>query len=946
MDDPLLERLRRALSPEFEVDRRLAAGGMGIVYRGREVALDRLVAIKVLRPELATAVARERFLREARLLARLQHPNIVPVHRADERDGLPFYVMDLIEGRTLAEQLATGPLRPEELSGLAHDLLRALAASHSAGIVHRDVKPHNIFLVEGRALLGDFGISLDATSEDLALTEAGSLVGTREYMAPEQLRGESAGERSDQYSVAAVLYEAATGRQWKALDTPAKANWRGVPEPLTRVLKRALAVNPAERWPTMRGMQLALVAASHRRRRQLVAAGAVIAVALLAKVGWSAVFPPAPPADHRNLAILPFTTEGMEDDSLGVKMAAITYVNLLGYPSVTLVTPNRPESWREEHPNDDEAAARRALDVDRVISGIIERSGEGLQLRLLLTDSTGSRQLRTLQFAGTDAEPRALVDSAAFIIATSLGRRPGTDIRNLAPHNWDAVRLFVQGEEFFDKDAWHYAAERYEQAIAADSTFALARWRLLVAKLWARDYSWEVADSLAACCADQLPTMEAGLVRAMGDTNLPRRFKAFDSLKTHLSGAGSLTLMLASDFFHRGPLLGRGLPTSLAMFEDAIKASPGGTPVEAYDHLVWGKARLGEREAAGMWLRARIALGTHVDGEPPIPDFLQLAYDLRWVHWRARLKLWLFERFESDATIAQLAQFFRFSAAFDLPEGQDAVGKVIASRLLTKDRASGLEAQALAQFTWGRVPQGLALIDSAAVLFNEPEAELQRHQWRLLLPVLGAGRASEEEEAAARSWLETHADREPFMARAQWTLALDAMQRGDTVSASRWTGALATTGASDAAAARLAQLASARRGGEQDPRHSLAATETLLDFDSPAPGQDIFSRSVLHLSRAQWYEATGDVAGAEREILWYENSDAYRFLVLEAQKMEVDAVASVPARVTRARLLLDAGQAEPACRMLTRVQQLWRNADGSVETATARADSLYRAGCR
>lgn len=91
MDDPLLERLRRALAPEFVLDRRLAAGGMGIVYRAREVALDRPVAIKVLRPELATAVARERFLREARLLARLQHPNVVPVHRADERDGLPFY---------------------------------------------------------------------------------------------------------------------------------------------------------------------------------------------------------------------------------------------------------------------------------------------------------------------------------------------------------------------------------------------------------------------------------------------------------------------------------------------------------------------------------------------------------------------------------------------------------------------------------------------------------------------------------------------------------------------------------------------------------------------------------------------------------------------------------------------------------------------------------------
>ena len=151
LDDPLLERLRRALAPEFVVERRVAAGGMGIVYRAREAGLDRLVAIKVLRPELATAVARERFLREARLLARLQHSNIVPVHRADERDGLSYYVMDFIEGQTLADRLAAGPLPVDKVLRLARDLVEALAAAHAAGIIHRDVKPHNIFFIGHRA---------------------------------------------------------------------------------------------------------------------------------------------------------------------------------------------------------------------------------------------------------------------------------------------------------------------------------------------------------------------------------------------------------------------------------------------------------------------------------------------------------------------------------------------------------------------------------------------------------------------------------------------------------------------------------------------------------------------------------------------------------------------------------------------------------------------------
>jgi hypothetical protein len=381
------------------------------------------------------------------------------------------------------------------------------------------------------------------------------------------------------------------------------------------------------------------------------------------------------------------------------------------------------------------------------------------------------------------------------------------------------------------------------------------------------------------------------------------------------------------------------------MFEQAITSSPGGTPAPAYDHLVWGKSRLGDREAARRWLAARIQLGTHVEGEPPVVDFLQLGYDLRWVPWRSRLKLWLLSRFSSDEDIGQLGRFFRFSAAWDLPEGQHEVGKVIASRLLARDRASGLEAQALAQFTWGRVTDGLALVDSAAIAFRSQEAELQRRQWRLMLPVLGAGRASDTEESTAREWLRAESMGGPAAARARWTLAVDAVQLGDSTAAAGFIRALDALGATDPAAPPLARLARAILRGQGDPRGALDETEVLLAFDSPAPGQDIFARSVLHLSRARWFEAIGRRDAAIREILWYENSDTYRFPVQEAQKMEVDAVASVAARVTRARLLLQAGEPAEACRMLARVHQLWRDADASVAPRAAEADSLLRTGC-
>ena len=945
MDDPLLERLRRALAPEFVLDRRLAAGGMGIVYRAREVALDRPVAIKVLRPELATAVARERFLREARLLARLQHPNVVPVHRADERDGLPFYVMDLIEGRTLADRLASGPLPRDDLYRLSRDLLEALAASHAAGIVHRDVKPHNIFLVDSRALLGEFGISHDAASDDSSITAEGALLGTREYMAPEQLRGESATDRADQYSAAAVLFEAASGRQWKALDTPGKANWRGVPDALARVLRRALAVRPEERWPSMRVMRVALDRAQHRRRRQAVHAALAMGALFLAFKGWTALFPPPPPANHRTLAILPFTTAGTTEDSLGYLVAQATSTNLYHFPDLTKVALDSSSSWRRAHPAADEAAARQALDVDRVITGEVERRGAGMSLRLRVTDSLGTMRLPTIEVTGKDADFSTLGASAAVAIGLNLGRRLGTDAQNLASRNPEAIGQFGQGEARFEEDAWRTAADHYASAVEADSTFVLARWRELVARIWSRDFSWDSAIALGACCTDQLPALEAGLVRALSTTDLPRRFDMFDSLHDRYSNDGILPLLYASDLFHRGPLVGRGLPESLRMFQAAIESSPGGTPAPAYDHMVWGKTRLGERAEARRWLKARRQLRTDAEGED-IAQFLQLGYDLRWVYWRAKLKLWLLGLFESDATIRKLGNFYRFSATWDIPRGQDAVGAVIASRLLDTDRASGLEAQGLARLTWGRLGEGLRLIDSAARYFKSEEAELQRHQWRLLLPLLGAGRFAEAEEESARRWLASQATDERNGVRAQWTLALDALQRGDTAAVLGWIDTLARTGGTDSSAASMAVLVRAMLDGGRDPHGALAATEPLRRFDSPRPGQDIFTRSLLHLSRARWFEAAGDPEGARREILWYENSDTFQFPTREAQKMEVDAVASVAARVTRARLLLADGESADACPMLLRVRELWTKADPSLQSSRAQADSLFREGCR
>ena len=156
----LLQRLQEALLPDFRVEQELARGGMGAVFLAFDTGLRCRVAIKVLLPEIATEGIVARFVQEARVLAALSHPHIVPVHRVGEADGLHYYVMDFLEGDTLEDRLRTRALSRGEGVKLARDLLEALEVVHDAGVVHRDIKPANIFLVKRRTVLGDFGIAI------------------------------------------------------------------------------------------------------------------------------------------------------------------------------------------------------------------------------------------------------------------------------------------------------------------------------------------------------------------------------------------------------------------------------------------------------------------------------------------------------------------------------------------------------------------------------------------------------------------------------------------------------------------------------------------------------------------------------------------------------------------------------------------------------------------
>ena len=212
--DSLFVELQQALAGRYSLERELGRGGMGVVYLAREVRLDRLVAIKVLPPHLAAhAPLRERFAREARTAAGLSHPNIIPIHAVDETGGLVFYVMTYIAGGTLADQVAKrGPLPASDAARILREVAWTLAYAHAQGVIHRDVKPENILIEEasGRAMVTDFGIA--RVTQAGGGTGVGEVLGTPDFMSPEQASGEAVDGRTDLYSLGAVGFYLLTGR--------------------------------------------------------------------------------------------------------------------------------------------------------------------------------------------------------------------------------------------------------------------------------------------------------------------------------------------------------------------------------------------------------------------------------------------------------------------------------------------------------------------------------------------------------------------------------------------------------------------------------------------------------------------------------------------------------------------------------------------------------------
>jgi tetratricopeptide (TPR) repeat protein len=413
---------------------KIGEGGMGVVWRAVDTELNREVALKFLPDSLANQEdLMARFRREAKALAALNHPNIVTIHTVEEADGVRFLAMELIEGRTLAGYIPEGGMPIDRLTELAVSMADALGTAHRSGITHRDLKPANVMVTnEGRLKILDFGLakvrrergSLEPLHSATGLTHEGDLVGTIQYMAPEQLDGKPADERSDIFSFGAILYEMATGLRpfhgsgmaslVSAIlkeEPPPVTELRGdLPADLDRIVHRCLDKDPAKRYATAESLReeleaLAVDLSAGRVRRvgpfdrgqpaRWTAAAAVVAAALFG--GWMLRDPTGgSPADVLGVLVLPFEVRGQDEagEFLGLSVAEAVAVDLA--PALNLkVLPVQPED-----PGGDPLAAGRRSEARYVVSGAVLPSGADVALSAQVVDVREQRLVSGAEASG------------------------------------------------------------------------------------------------------------------------------------------------------------------------------------------------------------------------------------------------------------------------------------------------------------------------------------------------------------------------------------------------------------------------------------------------------------------------------------------------------------------------------------------------------------------
>ena len=524
--------LQRTLGDTYTIDRELGGGGMSRVFIAREDALGRTVVIKVLLPILAAGVRAERFEREVRLVATLQHPNIVPLFTAGEASGLPYFVMPYVPGESLRARLTRERRLPlHDALSVLRDVARALAFAHEQGVVHRDIKPENVLLAGDAAVVTDFGIAKAlinagdpapngerSASELRTISTIGAALGTPAYMAPEQAVGDTRiDHRADIYAWGVLAYELLAGQHpFADCATPQElvaSHLSQKPAPLSdraaelspmlaSLVMRSLEKDPARRPQSAREIldALAIVATPPERNiatrwrargsiwRSIAAGVGLLAVAVTAVV-WNLrrgdALQGRAPAGALSLAVLPFEAVGGDTANAyfaeGIADEIATALSKAG--GLRVASPTSVASFRSSHDVDVRDVGRR-LGVASVLEGRVRRSGDRMRLTVQLTSVADGlilwsdlyeRQVKDV-FQVQDQIARSIADALRVRLPRTAGEQLGRPLSSPGTTNPDAYDLYLRGSYLRERRSGGVskAIEYFRRAIAEDSAYARA----------------------------------------------------------------------------------------------------------------------------------------------------------------------------------------------------------------------------------------------------------------------------------------------------------------------------------------------------------------------------------------------------------------------------------------------------------------------------------------
>ncbi|MGD8375396.1 MAG: protein kinase [Acidobacteriota bacterium] len=570
----------------YKILDKLGSGGMGEVYLAQDTNLDREVALKILPAEMAQdPMGLQRFEREARAIAALNHPNIVTIYSVEEADGMRFLTMERVDGASLDRKIAPGGLGLQEFLDLARPLVEALCAAHEKGITHRDLKPANIMVTDdGRVKVLDFGLAKlqeshgpsDTTGiQTEALTQAGTVLGTVPYMSPEQLQGRPVDHRSDIFSTGIIFHQLLTGKRPFQGDTSAdliSAILRdtprsvselrvGLPNHLGRIVRRCLAKDPGERYQTPRDLLNELkglkeeVAASQQR-------------------------------DTNSIAVLPFANMSPDpEQEYFCEGIAEELINGLGRIQ-NLRVASRTSAFQFKGASHDIREIGDRLNVDKVVEGSVRKAGNQLRITAQLVNVRDGYRLWSERYDRKMEDIFAIQDEIAESIVraleVTLSPKERRAIQNVATRDVEAYDFYLRGRKYFyefDRKNWDLSRQMFERAIKLDPTYALAY--AAIADCWSFLFMYSGSSERERMLADEASRKALELDPDLAEAHASRGMvlslgQAHEEAGEHFERAIQLNPKLyeAYYFYARASVAQGRFAKAASLYEKAIAVRP------------------------------------------------------------------------------------------------------------------------------------------------------------------------------------------------------------------------------------------------------------------------------------------------------------------------------------------------------------------------------------